>query len=462
MSINRRNFLLGSAAIGIGFGGLGTYFAYKHYTRGYKSQINGYGPLIEDPKGIIDLPEGFSYKILSKVGEIMDDGLPLPGLPDGMAAFPGSDGKVIVVRNHETNFSHPEMSAFGPNDEYLSKIPENKVFDLGTEGKRGNGGTSTFVYDLNSEKIEKQYLSLAGTLRNCCGGPTPWGSWLTCEETKAKAEDGLRENHGYVFEVPASEEIGLVDPIPLRGMGRIYREAAAVDPTSGVVYLTEDEGDGIFYRYIPNTPGKLNEGGKLQALAIKGMPSIDLRNWDERVAHLNTPFDVEWIDLENIDNPNNDLRIRGHNKGAAILARGEGLWYGNDELYISSTSGGPKQLGQIWRYIPSEFEGQEKESLSPGKLELFVEPQDDQLLQKCDNITVAPWGHIFVCEDGFGEDFIRAITNEGKVYTIAKNAISSSEWAGVCFSPDGSTMFANIQGEGLTVSIKGPWDSFKI
>ena len=459
MSINRRKFLKG--AVGIGFAGLGAYFVYNKFKNGYKNQIKGYGNLIKDPDGIFDLPEKFSYKILSRVGDIMDDGFPLPGLPDGMATFPGSNGKVILVRNHELGFNNGNISAFGENEEYLKLVPKSKIYDFGQSGKRGFGGTTTIVYDIKKGEVEKQYLSLCGTLRNCSGGPTPWGSWLTCEETEEKAGEELKKDHGYVFEVPASENIGLIDPTPLIEMGRIYREAAAIDPNSGTVYLTEDKSDGLFYRYIPNTPGQLHEGGKLQALAIKGKFSADLTNWVKPFATTGVSMDVEWIDMEDIDNPNNDLRERGHKKGAAIFARGEGLWFGDKELFIACTSGGVKKLGQGWRYIPSDFEGKEEEKNFPGKIELFIEPNENNLLERCDNITISPWGHLFVCEDGSGEDYVKAITPNGEIYTIGRNALSFSETAGVCFSPDGSTMFLNIQAEGLTIAITGPWGNIK-
>src|SRR5690606_36611245 len=147
------------------------------------------------------------------------------------------------------------------------------------------------------------------------------------------AYDGNAEkDHGYVFEVPATETVGLADPLPIKAMGRFNHEAVAVDSRTGIVYLTEDRGDSLIYRYIPNTRGKLHRGGKLQALAIVGQKSCDTRNWETLSAPklpLRQPVDVEWIDIENVESPEDDLRYQGFNKGAACFARGEGMWYGN-------------------------------------------------------------------------------------------------------------------------------------
>ena len=104
------------------------------------------------------------------------------------------------------------------------------------------GGTTTLVYDTRTQTLEKHFLSLIGTIRNCAGGLTPWNTWITCEETMQKAEGTYDADHGYNFEVPASADIGLADPIPLKAMGRFNHEAVAVDPKTGIVYETEDRG----------------------------------------------------------------------------------------------------------------------------------------------------------------------------------------------------------------------------
>src|SRR5690606_23977342 len=125
------------------------------------------------------------------------------------------------------------------------------------------GGTTTFVWDTKSGKLEKQFLSLAGTYRNCAGGPTPWGSWISCEEATLYPISNAARDHGWNFEVPASATPGRVAPVPLKAMGRFNHEAVAVDAQSGCVYQTEDREDGLFYRFLPNDRTKLAKGGKL-------------------------------------------------------------------------------------------------------------------------------------------------------------------------------------------------------
>jgi len=185
---------------------------------------------------------------------------------------------------------------------------------------------------------------------------------------------------------------------------------------------------------------------------VVDQPSLDTRNWDEQKVVPGSVLRVKWLDLEDIEAPNDDLRLRGFAQGAARFARGEGAWYGNDAIYFACTNGGRKKKGQIWRYIPSPFEGAPAEQNDPGKLELFVE-----LVDNADNLTVAPWGDLIVCEDGKDERFLVGITPKGEFYKFGKNAVSDSELAGATFSPDGTTLFVNIQQEGLTLAITGPW-----
>jgi len=462
MSISRKHFLKQASALTLGFTGLQLFSGCGPSSKSSDSKgliTEPFGPLKPDPEGIFDLPEGFSYRIISRFGDIMDDGLKVPHRPDGMATFPGPDGYTILIRNHEVNPAKGGTeSAFGDDFALTSKINPEDFYDRGVDNNPGQGGTTTIVYDTQNQQVVRQFLSLAGTLRNCAGGPTPWNSWLSCEEIVTQPDDVYSKPHGYVFEVPASASIDRANPVPLKAMGRFNHEAVAVDPDSGVIYLTEDDSEGLLYRFIPNQPGELTKGGRLQALAIKGKPSFDTRNWDGRTVEVGQQLDVSWIDLEAIDNPNNDLRLRGFDDGAARFARGEGMWYGNDAIYFACTNGGPEKLGQIWRYTPSSDEASATESDNPGELELFVESLDSSIIENADNLTVAPWGDLIVCEDTNEKQDLNGITPNGKVYKLGRNAKSNSELAGATFSPDGSTLFMNIQHSGLTFAITGPWE----
>lgn len=458
---SRRRFIQTSGIASLGFMGL-YQFVNPLSAKTIRSQSAGYGELVKDPGGILNLPKGFSYRIISQRGDQMADGLLLPGSADGMGAFQGKNGRVIVVRNHENSPDSLEQSGFGTDYALLSKIKAEKFYDYGKGELPALGGTSTFIYNENTGQLEKQFMSLAGTIRNCAGGITPWNSWLSCEESTVRSEayDGTAEkDHGYVFEVPATEEIALASPTPIKAMGRFNHEAVALDPATGIVYLTEDRGDGIFYRYIPHTPGKLIDGGKLQALVVLGEKSRDTRNWEDQKEPdfpLNKPVAVTWIDIDNVESPEDDLRIQGYNKGAAVFARGEGIWFGDGELYFACTNGGKIGAGQIFRYIPGKLEGTDEEAKSPGKLELFAEPNDREILKNCDNLAVSPWGDVILCED-HKHPFLVGITPQGECYKLAENVGYESELAGGVFSPSGRTYFVNLQSPGITLAITGPW-----
>ena len=213
----------------------------------------------------------------------------------------------------------------------------------------------------------------------------------------------------------------------------------------------------MLYRFIPDTPGQLLDGGKLQALAVREQPSLDTRNWESQIVSVGQELQVKWIDVEDVDSPEDDLRYRGFQDGAARFARGEGMWYGNDAVYFACTNGGPEKLGQIWKYTPSVSEATSDETDVPGTLELFVESMDSTIIENADNLTVAPWGDLIVCEDTGENQDLNGITPGGEVYKLGRNAKSNSELAGATFSPDGSTLFMNIQHSGLTLAITGPW-----
>lgn len=467
--ISRRHFLRSSAmatasgAIALGFSGCS-----RLLTKATPQAltINRYGDFLPDLYGILDLPQGFTYHAFSTVGERMADGLLVPGGHDGMGAFPGPDGKTILIRNHELGTGPQKAQSFA-HDKRLREIDPEKIYDPGKGTKPGLGGTTTVVYDTNTRTLESHHLSLMGTLRNCAGGITPWNSWISCEESIQLAKGTYEKDHGYNFEVPVSATVGLTTPIPLKAMGRFNHEAVAVDTKSGIVYQTEDRHDSLIYRFIPAVPGKLAEGGRLQAMAIRDMKSADTRNWKGWADKIfpwtydtipvGQKMEVVWVDIQNIESPKDDLRLQGFDKGAARFARGEGMWYSDNTIYFVCTNGGYRKKGQVWRYIPSPFEGTSAEDKRPGALELFIEPNNSDLLENGDNVTVAPWGDLILCEDGPGTQFLVGVTPQGQLYRFGKNSRNRSEFAGATFSPDGSTLFVNIQGAGMTLAITGPW-----
>jgi len=428
-------------------------------------RAHGFGKLLTDRSRIIDLPGGFEYRVIARMNDDMSDGLLVPAAADGMAAFAGRNGRINIICNHENVPAKQFNGPFGAKLERLHLIQPDCLYDNGGNTTPGTGGTTTIVYNPVTRTNERQFLSLAGTELNCSGGPTPWGSWLSCEETFSdpgrRSESAVvvqrSKRHGYVFEVPALSE-GCVEPTPLKEMGRFEHEAAAVDPASGAVYLSEDRHRSLLYRYLPNVPGELHRGGRLQALAVVGKPGFDTRNWDNQSPMLTDEWmSAEWIDLQDVDSNENDLRLRGYDLGAARFARGEDLCYADGSIFMTSTIGGSDRLGQIFEYRISPFEGTEKESTRRGQIRLLVESTRDGILQNADNIVMSPWGDLIVCEDTAGHCGLLGIRPDGSQYLLADNTHTDSELAGVCFSPDGKTMFLNIQEQGLTLAISGPW-----
>ncbi len=258
--------------------------------------------------------------------------------------------------------------------------------------------------------------------------------------------------------MPATDAIGIAEPIPLVAMGRFNHEAVAVDPDTGYIYQTEDDGSSCFYRFRPTFRptqyGDLqnNGTGVLEALVIEGMPTVNTRT--NFLQYKNQPLPVRWVTIDNVDPATNDVNIsvrrQGQNKGAAIFSRGEGAWYGNGLIYFTCTNGGNAFQGQVFAYNPKN-----------ETITLVVESPSSNILNAPDNICVAPFGDLFLCEDGSGTEYVVGVNKEGELYRFAANALPApydgAEVAGACFSPDGRTMFVNIFSPGITCAIWGPW-----
>ncbi|MFF5256304.1 PhoX family protein [Streptomyces leeuwenhoekii] len=412
----------------------------------------GYGPLVPDPDGLLDLPEGFRYRVLSREGDPLRSGEgPVPSHHDGMSAFPGRGGRVHLVRNHENRAT---ASLGVPTVEGLTYDPA------------GKGGCTALTLGPRGEVLSER-VAIAGTAVNCAGGPTPWGTWLTCEETEDKAGTaGYAKDHGFVFEVdPADPRRS--GAVPLTAMGRFQHEAVAVDPRRGVVYETEDAFQkpfGLFYRFLPEKPlggpGSLRAGGRLQAMRVPGVP--DLSSIQETGAR----FDgVEWVDVPDPQAHRTPIRLQDFGPGGITHAQKlEGCYWGGRSVYFvssfarSAEGSAADHYGQIWRYDP------ERRRLT---LVIVFGPDTDVRLpgESPDNICLAPSGGLMVCEDGNGAQHVFGVTRHGEVYAMARNRQNTGtpeepewgEFAGVTFSPDGRTMYVNCYTPGTTFAVTGPW-----
>ncbi|HEY9693988.1 MAG TPA: alkaline phosphatase PhoX [Oculatellaceae cyanobacterium] len=358
ISLSRRKFftLAGASAVGVTMVSPLEAF-YARVANGQVARGLGYGPLspklpenADELQGVIrggidlgrqpllELPQGFNYTAISITGQPMNDGGTVPALHDGMAAFQGPNNTTILVRNHE-------VGANGSNPVRTSKLYDQ----LG-------GGTVTLVVG-SDRRVKSQYASLGGTIRNCAGGPTPWGSWITCEEN-VSVTPLTNKKHGYNFEVPATANMVVADPVPLVAMGRFNHEAIAVEPETGWVYETEDRGDSLFYRFRPNQPGNLRNGGVLEALKITEPRAVNINV--NSTGSINTttgfrqlkgvPLSVTWVKIDDVDPVGDTVRVEGRNKGATRFSRGEGAWYGNGLTYFVCSDGGNDRVGQVFAY----------------------------------------------------------------------------------------------------------------
>ncbi|MDW4899872.1 DUF839 domain-containing protein [Streptomyces californicus] len=446
----RRQVLAGSgAAAAIAFtGAFSELFAGTAAARGH----DGYGPLVPDPDGLLDLPKGFRYRVLSREGDPLRSGEGrVPSNHDGMTALQGRHGRVHLVRNHENR--------------HTAAIGVPKVAGL-TYDPAAKGGCTTLELD-GRNKVLGERVAIAGTAVNCAGGPTPWRTWLTCEETEDQAgTNGYAKDHGFIFEVDGADP-RRTGAVPLIAMGRFQHEAIAVDPKSGIVYETEDAFDrpfGLFYRFLPEKPlggtGSLRAGGALEAMRVPGVPDLSA------VQETGRSFDrIEWVPVPDPLARETPIRFQDFGrKGITHAQKLEGCYWGESSVYFVSSfarsdeGSAADHYGQVWRYEPK------KRRLT--LVVLFGPDTDIQLPgESPDNICLAADGGLMVCEDGGGAQHVLGVTRRGEVYPMARGRQNigtpeepeGGEFAGVTFSPDGSTMYVNCYTPGTTFAVTGPW-----
>lgn len=485
--VSRRALLGGAAAAGFGLAYAGSLEAFARPEPRHPGGDSGYGPLVPDPNpgGWLSLPEGFRYVVIAQSNvTLTDDPRPVPSPPptpapetryrypsdpDGMGVFAGTAGGSVLVSNHEN--SDREAAA-------VPAIPRL------TYDPMAIGGTSTLSVDANGNRLGL-YTSLAGTDNNCAGGITPWGTWLTCEETerrKGAVMNGrtLHKDHGYVFEVDPTSQAANADksPVPLPFLGRYSHEAVAVDPDTQQIYLTEDAvtPNGLYYRWTPPDAfvggiGALHElartlgaeAGRLQAMGCsEGRRRIvDL----SEATKVGTRYRVRWVDVPDRVAAATSTRVQSYTEPITRSRKLEGAWWGNGGAYFVASFARPEANGdgslnahdgQVWFYDP--------ESRTITLKTLFglnpQTPEEPGTWDGPDNITVSPHGGLILAEDGNGKNHLIGVGRRGEPYALARNErAQGGEFCGPAFSADGRILFTNIQSPtyGATLAITGPW-----
>lgn len=420
---------------------------------------------------LLQLPPGFNYKSFSWTGDSMADGQPVPGAHDGMGVvnIHRNGDEIVLIRNHEGGTG----KGIGAPAIYDNVILSN--------GQQIAGGNTNIYFPRNIGQEVRTEASLGGTRSNCAGGVTPWGTWLSCEESVSDYSSQGGARHGYVFEVNANPR--LTTGRPIIEMGRFKHEAVGVDPRTSIVYQTEDNRNlAGYYRFIPDDisqrAGSLEAGGRLQAAKVKGRDGAMLLS-----PSLGEAYELEWVDIEDPDAAPQQSQsgpyAQAKAAGALTMSRGEGVWYDDGKMYIVDTSAGRNGFGSaghgegcVWMH-----------NLVSNTITCIFASNDAIVANNPDNLTVSPRGGVLLCEDGGGvnDDFgfgerLLGLTGNGETFVFAKNNVVFSdidaanagkavsggdyrnkEFAGACFDPSGHFLFVNVQTPGITFAIWGPW-----
>ncbi|MEO7259874.1 MAG: alkaline phosphatase PhoX [Jatrophihabitantaceae bacterium] len=448
-----------------------------------------FSPLESRPNDLLALPRGFSYEVVAISGQTdIHDGTgtligKTPERPDGTTAVRSGSG-LRLIQNHEASPGSPQPVP----------LVAGTVYDPGALG----GGCTVVEVTRKGRRIS-EWVGLSGTVSNCAGGPTPWGSWLSCEETEARAGTGtLTKDHGYVFEVFA-EGTAEQSPLPIKAWGRAPHEAVVIEPSRERVYLTEDASGptGLVYRWTAPRGHKLtpyiarslkDNDGALDALVVltgDGSVLPDLAY--VTAAQIGRPFATRWARVPDRHASTTSLRKQFGVGEVTHAKKLEGAWGDDKGMYfVSSFAFGPSDLpaqatkhdGQLWYYryasqtltLMAYYPYSEKLHVESPNWEQTLGLSLDLAFDGPDGCHVSPYGSLILTEDGNTANHMLSWSRETGTQAIVRNQIVLeqsplggnvySELTGPTFSPDGTVLFGNVQEPGHVFAIRGPWRDY--
>jgi len=497
MTLTRRQLINRGSAIGAGAVALSLGLSTGETAGARPGESQGstklFPPLKASSKDLLALPAGFSYEVVAKAGVTsIHDGSgtiigKTPDRTDGTGVFKAERG-YRLVQNHELS----------PGATLPVPQVADTVYDTGV-----TGGGCTIVEVSRAGRRRSEWVGISGTVSNCAGGVTPWGSWLSCEETEVKtgniiAGQKLEADHGFVFEVFPDRPSAQL-PKPIKAWGRFSHEAVVVAPNRTQVYLTEDASspNGLLYRWTapdgyriqPRMANDLDGNqGALEALIVlapDGSILPDLAYVTS--AQIGRPFLTRWTGVPDRQAATTSVRKQFSGSDVTRSKKLEGAWGTRNGLYFAASfafaasdlpANATKHDGQIWYYdyadetltLKAYFPYNELLHTEGPNWEATLGDSLDLAFDGPDNVHVSPYGSLVIAEDGNTANHLFSWSEELGAQAIARNQIvleqSSlggnvyAEMTGPTFTPDGSLLFANVQEPGHTFVIRGPWRKY--